>query len=639
MKRKIYLLLYFVLQVCFFISCVNMDIPPVNIITDKDVFSSENGVEAYLAKLYMDAPFDDFRCSPIGGYNKEGATSFGSWCGLTGEAIVRGQSSQSAQAWFTQGYKMLRDINNLIETLPEYAAQFTEDDMNQWLGEAYFLRAFVYYTMAKRHGGVILVNEVLNYPEQDISDFKLPRSSEEDTWDQVSSDFDAAIGLLGTTPRRGRADRYVAAAYKARAMIFAASIANFNEISHFDTERQIRLCGIPKERAVDYYKQAYRAAKMLDGKYELYMGDWAEGDKQAQYVNFLNIFQKPDNVEVIYVKDFQYPVLTHSWDCIFGPLQMRVENVVGGIQPTLDFVEMFDGLERDKAGHVRFVDDEGHYILFDHPMDPYRNAEPRLRASILFPGDDFKGEEIKIWRGIYTKPVEGGIGKLFPETSTAKYNTHAALSTASKQDAIETYRLPDGTLMPRAGASGSFNSAGYGTQTGFIFRKLLDSSLPKNLNIPKRSESDWVDMRYAEVLLTQAEAAYELAQLGENDEDYISVAYHAVQQIRRRAGAEPLASVAELDRTVLRKEICKELAFENKTYWDFVRWRIFHNEQASKRRYYAAMPFYVAENGKWFFDRKYSESSTTYTFNTKWYYVSIPAEEINKNPNIVKNPS
>ncbi len=619
-------------------SCVDMDIAPVGIVTNEDVFTSESGIKAYLAKMYMDAPFDDFLCSPIGGYNKTGATSFGGWCGLTGEAIVRGQSSQSAKAWFTEGYQMLREINEFLETLPKYASNFAQSQVDAWLGEAYFLRAFVYYTMAKRHGGVILVNEVLEYPSRDISEFMLPRSSEEDTWDQVSSDFDKAISLLGETSQRGRANKYVAAAYKARAMIFAASIANFNEISHFDTERQIRLCGIPKERAADYYKQAYDAAKMLDGKYDLYMAEWKENDKQAQYENFLNIFQKTNNVEAIYVKEFQYPTLTHSWDCIFGPLQMRVENVVGGIQPTLDFIDMFDGLNKDANGKVTFMDDQGHYILYDHLYDPFREAEPRLRASILFPGDEFKGEEIQVWRGIYTQPVGDGISKLFPETSTAKYNTHPALVTATKQDAIESYTLPDGREMPRAGASGSFNSAGYGTQTGFIFRKLLDVSLGENLNIPKRSESDWIDMRYAEVLLTKAEAAFELSLLGKTDENYVTEAYDVVQAIRKRAGAELLTDQSQLTRTVIRNEIRKELAFENKTYWDLVRWRIYHNEQASKRRYFAAMPFYVAENGKWFFDRKYSESSTTYTFNTKWYYVDIPSSEINKNPNIVKNP-
>lgn len=640
MKKIIRLIALITLAGTPFTSCRDMDIPPVNIVTNQDVFTSVSGIESYMAKMYMDLPFDDFHSSPSKGYKTTGATSFGGWAGLTGEAIARSQNSQSALAWFTQGYAMLRDVNTFIETLPQYASNFTEAQVRNWLGEAHFIRGFVYFSMVKRHGGVILVNEVLHYPGTDIAEFQLPRSSEEDSWDQVSADFQYAIDRMDPTGPRGRANKYVAAAYKARAMIFAASVARYNQIAVYDTERQIRLCGIPSERAVDYYRQAYLAARMLDGKYGLYMGDWKADDKQAQYINFQNIFQKPDNIESVYVKEYSYPVFTHSWDCIYGPLQMKVENVVGGIQPTLDFVEMFDGLDKNPDGSMRFMDAQGHYILYDHLMDPFRNAEPRLRATVLFPGDDFKGEMIEVWRGIYTQPAGAGITKLFPETSTAKYNTHARLATPTKQEMIDNYTLPSGKIMPLGGGSGSFNSTGYGTTTGFILRKWLDTSLPKGQNIPKRSESDWIDMRYAEVLLTKAEAAFELDALGDTQSPtYLSEAYDAIQAVRLRAGATLLGSPAELTREVIRRELRKELGMEQKTFWDLTRWRVFHLEQSSKRRYFNGMPFFAAHEEKWFYDRKYCETSTnSFTFNPKWYYVTIPSSEINKNPNIVPNP-
>ena len=51
------------------------------------------------------------------------------------------------------------------------------------------------------------------------------------------------------------------------------------------------------------------------------------------------------------------------------------------------------------------------------------------------------------------------------------------------------------------------------------------------------------------------------------------------------------------------------------------------------------MPFRVSENGKWIYDRKYAETSTnSYTFQTVWYYMTIPDSEIAKNTNLVKNP-
>ena len=77
--------------------------------------------------------------------------------------------------------------------------------------------------MARRYGGVPILLEVSN-------DADLPRSSEEDTWNQVLADFDCAAGLLAKTSySRGQVNKYAALAFKAEAMLYAGSIAKYNE--------------------------------------------------------------------------------------------------------------------------------------------------------------------------------------------------------------------------------------------------------------------------------------------------------------------------------------------------------------------------------------------------------------------------
>ena len=68
---------------------------------------------------------------------------------------------------------MLRDANFLIENLPKYADNFAGNVYNHYMGEAYFVRAFVFYTMAKRYGGVPLVTRVIQYPA-DESTLEVP---------------------------------------------------------------------------------------------------------------------------------------------------------------------------------------------------------------------------------------------------------------------------------------------------------------------------------------------------------------------------------------------------------------------------------------------------------------------------------
>ena len=100
-----------------------------------------------------------------------------------------------------------------------------------------------------------------------------------------------------------------------------------------------------------------------------------------------------------------------------------------------------------------------------------------------------------------------------------------------------------------------------------------------------------------------------------------------------------LGSPDELTVQFIRDERFRELGFENKAYWDLIRWRTYDREHDSKRRYFNAMPFIVSENGKWIYDRKYAETSTnSYTFKPVWYYMSIPDSEIAKNTNLVQNP-
>ena len=53
--------------------------------------------------------------------------------------------------------------------------------------------------------------------------------------------------------------------------------------------------------------------------------------------------------------------------------------------PTLDFVELFDGIEKNPDGTIKVLDNNGKYLLFDNPTDIFANAEPRLRAYVFFP--------------------------------------------------------------------------------------------------------------------------------------------------------------------------------------------------------------------------------------------------------------
>ena len=617
---------------------MDLDLPPLNVVQNPDVFGSQSGINSYLARVYSGMPMEDFRYSPergfFNGYVMTGMSV------MDGEAICsnqgKGAQSENTKYW-GDAYSSLRDINYFLETLPQYASNFHESDMNTWKGEMLFNRAFIYFAMVKRYGGVPLINRVLNYPGQSLEELKIPRSSEDSVYQQIKTDLDNAYALLPETNETGRATKYAALALKSRAMLYAGSIAKYNRIEWTDKTTGYRLCGVPAEKATAYFQEAYDAAKMLEGRFSLYKKEWKADDKKAQYENFVNLFFDDGSPENILIRQYSYPNSTHSYDCFSIPRQFMVGGYSSAVCPTLEFVEMFDGFPKNDDGRIKTTDN-GRYILYDNLTDLFKDAEPRLRATVILPGESFKGEAVEIWRGIYTGPVDGGIAPLIPEGTLAKYESTACkdrIVTSANGSGQVPYELSNGKMMNPAGRSGCFYNDEASAISGFSVRKYLDASLEAPLVVLNHSSQSWIEFRYGEVLLDRAEAAMELAEAGQG-ETYRADAYACINAIRERAGATLLNAVSDVTMDIVRTERRKELGFENKTWWDMKRWRTLDQEQ-NNTMYRVLMPFYADKAGKWFFDARYDEKNTRYTVDSRWYYLDIPVNIINSD-GLTQNP-
>ena len=213
-------------------SCVDMDVPPKNVVTADQLLSDESGIDIYMARMYSYMPYEDFKYQGQWGFN------FNGWLvalGIegTGECLNRdgicSAFTHEDTPYWGMAFSELRDANYLIENLPKYKDNYPEMMYNHYLGEAYYVRATVFYTMAKRFGGVPLVTKVIQYPA-DATELEVPRASEEETWNQVLADYDKAIELLQpTSPKQGYCNKYKALAWKSEAMLYAGSVAKYNQ--------------------------------------------------------------------------------------------------------------------------------------------------------------------------------------------------------------------------------------------------------------------------------------------------------------------------------------------------------------------------------------------------------------------------
>ncbi|RVU00140.1 RagB/SusD family nutrient uptake outer membrane protein [Mucilaginibacter limnophilus] len=591
-------------------SCQRLDIPPTNIVGADVIFGSEAGVTSYVANLYRALPIEDFKYRPDGNggdnNNPPGFKRGGNdWENFYNSASAIGEEVGPYGGFDIGGgfgywpYNDIRAVNILIEELPKHVTELTQPRVDQLLAEGHFIRAYFYYGMAKRYGGVPIIT-VPQDPASPVSELQVHRNKEEEVWDFISSELDLAITGMSETSEKGRANKYVAAALKSRAMLFAACVAKYGSENFVEgPARSQGFVGIPAEKAQEYFQQAWDAAKLLEGKFDLYN---ANPDKEQNYVD---LFLKYDgNPEVIFVKQYSVAIGTaHSWDATMSPRYFTA-NALSRSYPTLETVERW--------GALNVTNPDGTPKRYSTRAEVQAGLEPRLLASIYFPGDVLRGKEFDMQRGIY--PSFSG---------TAANEVAKPANTRSYVLAGGTDVLYNGKQV--IGFTGPFTGGDELTRTGFYVRKYVDYNKAQAAVDLNRSEQPWYDFRYGEILLNRAEAAIELG----NTSD----ALECVNKIRSRAGASTLGSV---DRDAVRLERTKELVFENQYYWDLKRWRTA-DVVLNNARFKGLMPYYVFNEDKFIFLKEPELFQRNYNFDKRFYYEPIPGGQLALNPNLYPN--
>ena len=650
MKRIKHIILTGVCTLAF-ASCHDLDITSPSVLQDDAVFNSETGITSYFANIYKDLPIEEFKYRIDRGYryNKgnewENFHKNGMVCGeVLGPKgsvwdVVKefGDNDGAGPYW---PYRKIREVNYLLETLPEKAVSFRKEQVDGWLGEAYFMRAFFYLEMVKRYGGIPIIEKPLYYPEQSIPELQLPRNKEIDVWKFIESDLKKAEEMLPETNSSSRANRYVAATLRSRAMLFAAGVAKYGDNDAEGPARQQGFVGILATEAAYFFKSASEAADIVinGGKYDLYD---TGGDKEE---NYINIFMNADSKEVIYRVDYsrqaRYDDYSHNWDAV------QYCNALGGglghNTPTLDIVERHLGGPGSIDQYI--LNEDGTPRRFDKLEDLKAAIDnPRLFATILFPGEvvrkdryvDVRAGIYRTFKGTaqdemsYEHPEWPGYMPYRPNRDNPDGSTQSPRNLFTSNTTVATLTKDDNVLNSKGEVSemAIIGTSGMGqgevTRTGFYCRKYVD---------PKKGVDDigwnactqsWLAMRYAEVLLNKAEA---VAEMGDLDE-----AQKQIKKIRTRAG---LTTPDVIDLEYIRNERRVELCFENFIWWDLKRWRTATAE-LNRTKFYALRPYYVANEDKYIFLKEYATNE--FDCEKHWYYVGLPGDELKKNPNLYPN--
>ena len=595
MKSKLILFLTMLSFLMLNNSCDDkLDIPPLNILTSDQAFASSSGVLAYLVSLYDVMPTDDHRFTAADALiiNSTDEALGLTWRGYT--SIPDG--TWTYLDWW--GYSYVRNVNDFIAKMPN--ANVPDADKAIITGEAKFIRAFYYFGLAKRYGGVPIITEVQNFTGDNYAELQVPRNTEKEVWDFIAADLDEAISLLPPTNTKGRATKYAALALKSRAMLYAASIAKYGSVM-LDG-----LCGIPASEANNYWQKAYDAAQSIisSNVHSLYNSN---PDKAA---NFAELFLAKSNPEAIFTVSYQYPTKTHGFDCWYLPFGYRSpQGYSSQMAPSLQMVEQYEYVD-GTPGKLRLTNPDGSPIFYPKAPDLFKDKDPRCMGTVIVPYGSWRGNIVDIRAGIYDLGV-----KTEASEATAKYNpvTHQADNV-------------NGTMYI-VGLNGFGAGAAEKSFTGFYLRKYLNANLDNSRATTTGSDQQYIVFRYAEVLLNAAEAAVELNKIPE--------AKLAVNLVRARAGIKLLED-AEVTLERIKHERLVELALENHRWWDYGRWRI-SDAILTAYRDNALLPYYDIQADAYRFETRVAGTFVK-TFNIRAYYQRILPSEISANPNLIQNP-
>lgn len=561
--------------------------PPLDRITENDVWSDKNLTDAYLFKIYDRMPWDyleDFW--GVGGSHRDALSDLArgtySWTALN-NTYRPGNWGTANNSWPIDwwGYDVIWKINYSLENIEAAPANvFTEEERNHRLGELLFMRAYSYFALVKRYGGVPIILKAQNPETTPEEEYFPSRNTEQEVYDQILSDTQAAFDLLPNrwSAEKGRASKWAAKSLESRAALYAGSIAKYG------TVKLEGLVGIPAAAAENYYQIALNASQKIisESGYVLF-NKYPDPSE-----NYANLFLDETEDETIFMKVWVPYEKGHSYDLHNVPYSYRVD-WSGSMSPSK---QLLDSYEMIDTGLLPSENGSGY-----DENNPFENRDPRMRGTLLTNNDIFQGLPVETWYGT---------------ESNGEINTEKG--TGIGKDGLGVH--PDAT------------------KTGFYIRKYLqDGSKPLFIK-QYYSGTDCILFRLGEIYLNAAEAAIEL--------ELESLAKDYIEPIRTRAGLKQnlrLESYAgEALKARIRNERKLELAFEDHRYWDVKRWRIATEVLSVQIEGIKTLRRLDAFNNATYSYETFDAEASKMNFFERHYYLPIGQNRINNNNKLKENP-
>lgn len=516
-------------------ACADLDMDSDGRLQMKDIFSRHDRTNQMFANLSNSLPkvtltYGSTTTPMLAGFSDEAQDAndgithvVSNWYGGRVSATSNPLTSKCIDPW-EKYYGAIYNVNTFIKNIqdPEIATYpFDDNQKNGWIAQAKVLRAFYYWQLVKRYGGVPLASEP--YPMgfdyatarrasvEECADFIIAQCEEALATPETE---DLSVGFKWIETSRTSMTRYIAYAIESEVALYAASpLYNPDGASKYSWAKATEITKRALDQCLNHGADLFSVAPEANAAINTYDNYFITRSDPSRINDKETILESATRLKI--------------WEYAGTPINTGMKEA--GPCPSQELVDSYDMADGSEpitgyldADHLQpIVNDASGY----DDTNPYANRDPRFYASIYYNG--------------------------------CQRNLDDPAST------VQTY------VGGNCGISDRATDVRF-TRTGYYMRKFNNYKS----NSSNASDGFMPLFRLAELYLNFAEAAYQ--SVGPDQKVGEMSAREAVNTVRARVGMPGLPmglSAADFERRY-RKERRVELAFEDHRFYDVRRWKI-----------------------------------------------------------------
>lgn len=242
----------------------------------ENFYNTSEEVEAAVNAIYT--PLRSTRAEQIAvldahtdwGYGRGSRAQYNDFAGLNAT------NQNAAAARWNSFYLAIRNANLVISNAPN-GTSISEQDLNYYLAEAKYLRAFAYFDLVRNWAGVPLRTE------SNMLQIDLPRSSVQEVYDLILQDLQFAEQNLGESPRnQGRPTKYAAKTMLADVYLNLGNYDMAKQKSH-EVIQSGKFTLVPVQTSADFRTKLF-GPELLSSSEEIFYLKYARELGQGNFI-------------------------------------------------------------------------------------------------------------------------------------------------------------------------------------------------------------------------------------------------------------------------------------------------------------------------------------------------------------------